>query len=423
MPALARRGLALGFASIFAVVASACASDRVVGPASTPDAPSAPQDNLLTAHATFQRYVAIGTSISAGVQSDGLIAATQLASWPAQLAAFAAATLKQPYIAGAGCHAPVVAPLLLAVRLSGESALTPDPALSCAPLLFGLTAPFDNVALNGALTGDALNTTPAIAAVSDPGNAKIYSRVLQSGATQVSTMMARNPTIVSVELGSNEVLGAISGIAFPPVITPVATWAPLYDQVLDDVKKVTNTAVVTGLIDDIADVQAFRTGSDLWADRTEFALFNVTVSNDCNNNSNLIFVPLFVPEAVASGLAQSAQGMGAFTLSCADKPLQQDFILTPQDAQNLNAQMAAMSAHIQVAAAAHGFAYFPLGALYDTKNAKGAFSVIKLMTSPAPFGPYFSLDGLHPTAAGQTILARAAAQALNTTYGLGIPIL
>ncbi len=419
MPASASRRFALAFLSILTAVASACASDRVVGPA---DAPAGPQDSFLTAHTAFQRFVAIGTSISAGVQSDGLVAGTQLTSWPAQLAAFAATTLKQPYIAGTGCHAPVIAPLLLAVRLSGESALTPDQSLSCGPLLFGLTAPFDNVALNGALTTDALNTTPAIAAVTDPGNAKIYSRVLQSGATQVSTMMARNPTIVSIELGSNEVLGAISGIAVPPVITPLAIWAPIYDKVLDSVKKVTKTAVVAGLIDDIADVQAFRTGNELYDDRAEFALFNVTVSNDCNGNGNLIFVPLFVPEAVAAGLAQSAQGAGAFTMSCMDKPLQRDFILTPQDAQNLNAQMAAMNAHIQAAAAAHGFAYFPLGALYDTKNAKGAFSVVKLVTSPAPFGAYFSLDGLHPTAAGQAILARAAAQALNSTYGLGIPI-
>ena len=35
----------------------------------------------------FQRYVAIGTSISMGWQSDGVIASTQETSWPAQLAA------------------------------------------------------------------------------------------------------------------------------------------------------------------------------------------------------------------------------------------------------------------------------------------------------------------------------------------------
>jgi lysophospholipase L1-like esterase len=44
------------------------------------------------------------------------------------------------------------------------------------------------------------------------------------------------------------------------------------------------------------------------------------------------------------------------------------------------------------------------------------------MTSSQPYGPYVSLDGIHPTAAGQRILAEAAARALNETYGFGIPV-
>lgn len=417
---LSRSSLAL--ASTLVLSASACTSDRIIAPSTSQAAPSAAQENIFTAHAAFQRYVAIGTSISAGVQSDGLIAATQVTSWPAQLAGMAGASLKQPYIGGTGCRAPIIAPLLLGIRLSGESAVADDASLSCSPLLPGVTPPFDNVALNGALTSDALNTTSAIAALTNPNDVQVYRRVLQTGMTQVSTMLARNPALVSVELGSNEVLGAISGIALPPVITLKSTWEPFYDQVLADVPK-TSRAVVVGLIDNVADVQAFRLGDDLWQDRVEFTLFNVSVSSDCKNSPNLIFVTLKVPLAVAAGLAQAQHGLGAFTLSCADGGLGvEDFVLTPAEALVVNTQMHMITAHIQSQAAAYGFAYFPLGALYDTKNAKPPFSVVKLMTSPAPFGPYFSLDGLHPSAAGQAVLARAAAQALNARYSLGIPV-
>lgn len=413
---------ALAFAAVITLAASACSSDQIVGPSSERVPPSTSDDNFFTAHGAFQRYVAIGTSISAGVQSDGLLALTQLTSWPAQLAGMAGVALKQPYISGTGCRAPIVAPLLLGVRLSGESALTPDALLGCAPLLPGVTLPVDNVSINGALASDALNTTPAIAALSDPANAKIYSRVLQSGMTQVSTMMARNPSIVSVELGSNEILGAISGIVLPPVVTPFATWMSSYDKVLDSVQKVTKRAVVVGLINDLSHVQAFRSGNDLWGDRAEFALFNVAVSNDCNGSPNLVFVPLLVPTTVLNGLAQAKNGGGPVPLSCADgSPVAADFILSPPETLAVNTQMRLMTAHIQSEAAARGFAYFPLGALYDAKSAKPPFSVLALMTLPTPFGAYFSLDGVHPNAAGQAILARAAAQALNTTYGLGIP--
>jgi len=48
--------------------------------------------------------------------------------------------------------------------------------------------------------------------------------------------------------------------------------------------------------------------------------------------------------------------------------------------------------------------------------------VIALMTSTTPYGRYISLDGIHPSAAGSTILADAAARALNARYALGIPV-
>ena len=37
-----------------------------------------------------------------------------------------------------------------------------------------------------------------------------------------------------------------------------------------------------------------------------------------------------------------------------------------------------------------------------------------------PFGPFVSLDGVHPSAAGHQILAREAAKSLNVTYHLAI---
>jgi hypothetical protein len=405
---------AIAFASLLAVGASACTSDQIVGTTTPQAASTAPQDNIFTAHAAFQRYVAVGTSISAGVQSDGLTAGGQLASWPNQLAGMTLSSLKQPLVSGTGCAAPVIAPILLNLRLSGEPASQLDPSqLKCSPLLFGLAPPFDNVALNGALTINALGLVP------DPSNAKIYAEVLQPGMSQVSTMVARNPTLVSIELGSNEVLSGINGTGLPPNLESL--WQPYYDLVIGAIPA-TSRAVLVGLITDVADVQALRLGSDLWLDAPEFSLFNVSVSSDCETTPNLIFVPFKVPLAVEEGLARAQQHLGPATLSCADGGIGvTDYVLTPAEAGSINTQMSAIDKYIQQQAGKK-FAYFPLGALYDTKNAKGPFSVVKLMTSPAPFGPYFSLDGLHPSAAGQAILAKAAAQALNSTYGLGIPI-
>jgi hypothetical protein len=417
------RGQTVAIASLLSFAAAACSSDQMVAPTPPAAQPSAPSASLFSAFNAFQRYVAIGTSISAGVQSDGLIFATQAASWPAQLDAAAARLLRQPYIGGTGCHSPVLTPLLLAVRLSGESALTPARNLSCSPLLPGVTLPVDNVSLNGALAAEAFALTPQAAVALDPDNAAIYARVLQPGMTQVSTMLARNPTIVSVELGSNEVLGAaISGDATEPFpLSTLAAFAVPYHGVLDDVQSKTSTAVVVGLIADLAHSPAFRTGAELWADRAEFALFNVNLSTNCqgSESANLIFVPLNVATAAAAGLSAAQHGAGPVQFTCADLG---PGVLTPMEAGKITTRMHEISAQIQAEAASRHFAYFSLGALYDRPDAKGPFSLSKLMTSLAPFGPYFSADGVHPNRAGQTILARAAAQALNDMYGIGIPL-
>jgi lysophospholipase L1-like esterase len=81
-----------------------------------------------------------------------------------------------------------------------------------------------------------------------------------------------------------------------------------------------------------------------------------------------------------------------------------------------------MNAHIRRRAQLLGWAHFELEALYGLPNLKPPFSSVALMTSLTPYGLYISHDGFHPSAAGQAVLAAAAAQALNTTYGMSLNI-
>src|SRR3954462_15839353 len=111
------------FSLIGAVTLTACA-DSATGPRT--DAP--PLDaslGVVAALGDFQRYVAIGTSVSQGWRSDGVNAASQETSWPAQLTEMAGRDLSQPLIAFPGCGAPLAAPLSTGVRVSGEGVATP----------------------------------------------------------------------------------------------------------------------------------------------------------------------------------------------------------------------------------------------------------------------------------------------------------
>ena len=413
-----RRRSVLIVPTLFSLFAAAC-SDTL-----TPDRSRATAISPATAanhdesegRGVFNRYVAIGTSLSMGWQSDGVIAATQETSWPAQLAAMAHRSITQPYIQYPGCRSPLAAPLGTFTRLSGEPAGQDPATLSCAPLQDDVVKPVENLAINAALTKDALLTTPEN--TTDLSNAKLISRVLQPGMTQVSSMVAQNPKLVSVEFGGNEVLNARTGVAIEGVtMFPYAAWVPLYDAVLDQVQQAAKEAVVVGLIDDVRSFPSFHAGEEIWLNRQAFAAFNVNVDVDCHDSPNVVFLPLFVPTALGTGAFYASHQFGPYTLHCSSPdPTKEDFILTPAEVSSVNNLMARMDDHIQQEAARRGFAYFRLQALYGRPDIKVPFNLPAFLQSQSPYGPLVSLDGVHPTGAGAKILAEAAAQALDDRY-------
>ena len=403
---------------------AACADAPVAPTKVAADRPSLQESE---GRGVFQRYVAIGTSLSMGWASDGVFEATQRSSWPAQLARLGNREITQPYIQSPGCRSPIAPPFAEGKRLSGEPILGNAAALSCAPLVPGVTLPTQNVAINAARVFDALNTTPEN--VVDPTNRQLYSRVLPPGATQVSAMETQNPKMVSVELGANEVLGAQSGIALVgapplPILNPQA-FATQYRQVLDRVEA-TNAKVVllVGLATNPLTLPAFRSGSEIAANAAVlFVGFNVAVQPDCatTNAANLIYVPLKLLTAMRDGLIAKAAGQPPLPFTCEEGvPTSVDFVLTPEEQGIVTTVVAQINTVIQSEAQARGWAYFSLDVFFTAPGVRVPLNVATLFTTAEPFGPFMSMDGTHPNAAGQAIIAEAAAQALNSRYDLGI---
>jgi hypothetical protein len=375
----------------------------------------------------FQRYVAIGTSISMGGQSDGVFFGTQASSWPAQLARMGNREITQPDIQFPGCHAPIAPPLGAGVRLSGEATLANPATLSCAPLVAGVSLPTQNVAIFGARAFDALFTTPEN--VVDLGNRQLYSRVLAPGETQVSAMEAQNPKIVSVELGANEVLDARSGVALvgpPPLpIANPATFTAQYSQILDRIEAVgVKDVLLVGLPTNPFSIPGFRSGAEISANAAVLlGAFNVAVQPDCatTNAQNQMYVTAKLAPVMQAGLLARAANLPPVPFTCAGGgPTTVDLVLTPAEQTIVAGVVTQMNATIQAEAQARGFAFFSLDALYSAPGVRTPLDVVALFTTAEPFGPFMSLDGLHPNAAGQALLAQAAAQALNATYDLGI---
>jgi len=394
---------------------AACGGDKTTGPAG--------QD-------AFARYVAIGTSLSMGVESDGVVYFSQQEDWTKLLSHQAFGQFTQPLIQPPGCFSPLIAPLQLSERLSGISTsvsqTTSIPDTTCA-LLGPVTLPTNDVAIDGANTYDALFVTAETASVEGVKRRRQYRLVLPPKKSQVAAMMEQKPTLISVELGANEALGAASGLLVAKAayrgagsagtFVPNSVWQPVYDALVDSVKKTGAKVLLVG-VPMTSGFLSLRTGDELFQDSVAFRSFGVVIAADCRGGTNAIFVPVKVTAAVATAKATGQPQ----TLSCTDQPGAQDNILTPADLQLIDGVIAGMNAHIQAIAQANGWAYLDLSAVWAKWVARrGPFSVVALLTCDRPFGQYASLDGVHPNVQGYQEMANAAATALNATYKFAIP--
>ena len=410
--------------AVAAISLAACESDDV-----TNFAPAGQE--------AFERYTAIGTSISQGVQSadNAIIYYNQQNAWPALVARQAGQPFTMPLVRAPGCFPHFVAPLALGRNIRGASIATTD--TTCAALLPGINPPsvsniFNNNAISGATTSMALNLTPE-AAVANQSTTdfsavfrrKMYPMVLPPNHTQVTAAMALDPTFVSVELGANDVLGTlVTGLVVPGVTyTPFAVWQASYDQIVDSLETLgEDLKVLLVTVPNVSNVVSLRTGAELHADSTTFARnFRVTVLSNCKDSQNRIFTPRLVLGTIA--FAAANPGVPVVPLSCANgTTAAPDYILTPDDVAAVTTVVGQMNDHIESVATAHGWAVLDINAgLAEIKAAQPTFSVLRMMTCTLPFGPFISLDGVHPSNAGHQRVANRAIEAINAQYDFEIP--
>jgi len=383
-----------------------------------------------TGRDAFARYVSVGTGLSMGEQSGGVLYNSQVEAWPALLAHQAGATFSAPLLRSPGCSPPLVAPLQLGRYLSESSVVTID--TSCAGLLNIATPPLNNLALAGATAFTALNLSPkliAAAPTSFPSGDRLrYPFVLGSTQSQVTAMLVESPTLVSVELGASEIFGAVTtgrvvgagayGQSSQYTYVPAAVFAPVYAGIADSVKRSGARAMLLS-VPRPANIVSLRSGAELWADRVALAVYGITVAAGCNGNANLIFTGSLVPV-----LAARAQSLGAAqALSCDDVPGTADYVLTPSDMSTLNSVADQMNVQIKTLADKNGWAFVDVNAVYASiAAARAPYSAAVQLGCNSPYGQYISLDGVQPTLAGNQLIANSAAAALNSRYQFTLPL-
>ena len=367
----------------------------------------------------FRSYVAIGNSLAAGVQSDGINDATQRQSYAFLLAQQMRTRFAYPSLQLPGCPPPIVN-WQTGARLGGTAA--PPCALR-----------------NPALTTDILNNVAVPAAASTEVNAptspfhNILTTLILGGKTQVQRALEANPTFVSIWIGGNDVLQAAStGVvtATPGIsrgITPVATYTTNYDALLTaltagvpDVKGVIVGVPVTTAIPLLFPVSAF----DIPAFAGGFSAAAggaVTVHPNCAGSN------AFVSFAI---LPQMRSGAHPRFIVCQKNtagfpaPVGDIFILDTEDQNALQTAVTGYNTYLQNKANQLDFAYWDPNPLLASLKATGCASTIPNLGAAAtvsPFGPCFSFDGFHPSATGQAHIANAIITAINTKYATTLP--
>ncbi|MGH7656496.1 MAG: hypothetical protein ACREN6_17745 [Gemmatimonadaceae bacterium] len=393
----------------------------------------------------FGRYMAIGTGLSMGVQSGGVIYESQLQAWPALLAHAAAPATKfvvldtvtsevtafrLPLLRTPGCQPPLVAPLSFAVDLAGTSISASDS--TCAGASDTTTPPTSNLALAGASAWTAINLTPrtVINALTgfSAGDRGRYPLVLGSTQSQVTAMRVSAPTFVSVEFGLSEVLGAAtSGLlvaatsydqSAPYTYVPAEIFAPVFAAIADSVA-LTNAKVVLLSVPKVSALYALRPAAELAGDSTELASFGITVNANCAASPNFVFTGTLVP-TLAAQFAATGTMQG---LSCADVPGTADGVVTPADITTLDAVVDAMNAQIGQLAQQNGWAFADLTGVYPPPvSARAPYAAADQLTCLYPYGSFVSLDGIFPSAQGQAAIASVVASAIDAKYGFNIAI-
>ena len=391
-----------------AVLLTACGTDEGTGPE--------PEARL------FDRYVALGNSITAGFESGGINDSTQAHSYAVLLAQrvnapFTVARLQRP-----GCPPPLVGPFLLTRERVGAA----SPA-SCTGFVQPIPQLVQSLAFPGFKIADALLVPTGLAGA-------IYQQVF-GNRSLVQAMVDAKPTLVSMWLGSNDALTAATtgDLTF---LTPVNAFESSLDQIVAAIHGQTpaKDAVLLGATDpQLAPI--VQPGVYFWAvaqDPRTRELLPKPVSGNCAP-----VTPAGQANPQAANLVSfRALGDAAVReISCADDA---PYVLNAAEQRAISERVEAFNAAIRSRAEAKGWIYLDANQLtraqlLDPNRIRKCQGIAAAATreqlesavrntcpnpnAPNFFGSLVSYDAVHPALAGQRIIADAIETALRAKHG------
>ncbi|MEO8032435.1 MAG: SGNH/GDSL hydrolase family protein [Gemmatimonadota bacterium] len=372
----------------------------------------------------FQRYVAMGNSITAGFQSGGINDSTQQRSYARLLSLGMQTSFVYPKLNMPGCPAPF--DVNTTQHRVGGAAGT-DCALNAAqPQLL------NDVAVPGNAVGTLLSNFGGLPSSFDP-----LKTLMAGGRTEIELMQVMHPTLVSLWIGNNDVLGAfisLSNAGDTGQITPLAQFNAQYDSVADAIDA-TGAKVVAISVANVTNIPFASSAAIYYClknggcpppfppqNATLAAIPTFTVNANCAPPAGINYL---VPWPIALGKVSAAVGGTPSAIDCADTIS----VISPEEITAMAVAVASYNAHIQSVAAARGWAYWDINPALSALRAAGSIPALPdisgaLSPTPTPigFGPIFSQDGVHPSSVAHRLIADSVAATLNAKFGTTLPV-
>ena len=361
------------------------------------------------AQSSITAYASVGDSLTAGYSSGALVESHQRNSYPALIARQAGlAGFEQPWVTEPGIPAE-----LALVQLVPTTIIAPkSPALG-SPRNLALARPYNNIAVPGATVVDAYLDTGR--AGLPPANF-----ILRALGTQVQQASALRPSLITLWIGNNDVLGAaISGRAIEGVtITPRTTFRQYYTAVVEDLSR-SGARIVAANLPDVTTIPFVTTIPPV--------VVNPTTRQPVLVNGQT--VPLLGPNGplasntlVTLGASSLlAQGVGIpKELGGLGTPLPDQVLLDANEVAIIRDVTTADNNAIRDICAAKSIPVLDANAIL-ADFAAGNRSVGGLdLDSSFLTGGIFSYDGVHPSDLGYAVLANEWIRLINSSLGISL---
>jgi lysophospholipase L1-like esterase len=388
------------------------------GPCSKLDRLGGPQ--VLTGTVDFSSYVAVGTSISAGFQSGGLVNRHQVRSFPA---IFAQQVGKTVSLSGQGTFSlPVFdgdgAPPLLHIVSYSPLIIQPSASPQGNPVNVAQPTPYHNLAVPGALAFDfadaSLYYLPA------RGNPYFAAIIRQQGTIEQNAL-ALAPTFMTFEFGANEVLGpTIQGGA--AAVTTAEQFIPAVDAELDALHAADpGLRIAIFNVPDVTSIPFVTTLSPFTRNATTGAPLPLIGAGGLlqqgdfltlNASTLIATTGTGIPTTGINYLNPSVPGNG--------QPLPESVILRAGEAAQTRYEIAQMNDALLEESRRPYVALVDLNGLLRTIATTGLTIGQNHYTKDFVQGGLFSLDGIHPNDLAHAVICNTLIDAVNAKFGAGL---